>query len=102
MAGNVYYKIPPEWAKKINVTQRAVVHPDGWYMILPPMALKLARSLAPRSDGRERTPEEAVLEIGGVVYNHDELMASQRVEEGYMMNLRSEETPEGVAAEDGI
>lgn len=84
--GNVYYKIPPEWAAKINVTERAVMHPDGWFMILPPMAAKLARALPPDSGGRTLTAEEAVRAVGGVVYGHEELMASQRGEEGYMMN----------------
>lgn len=83
---NRYFKISPEWAQKINVTDVAPKHPDGWYMILPTYAMRIIRHLDPKQSGSPWLVEEAVLAIGGCSYTEREALASQRGEEAYMMN----------------
>lgn len=95
---NRYFKISPEWAQKINVTDTAPRHPDGWYMILPTHAQRIMRHLDPKPDGTPWNVEEAVLAVGGCSYTEAEALASQRGEEAYMMNR----TPDVEQAEEEL
>lgn len=88
---NTYYKIPPEWAEKIGVTDVAIQHPDGWYMILPGMAARLVELAPQPEDAHLMTIEEAVQAVGGVCYTQEQALASQRGEEAYMMPRPSTE-----------
>lgn len=97
---NKYFKISPEWAAKINVTDIAPRHPDGWYLTLPTYARRIISYLDPKADGTPWTIEEAVRAIGGCVYSEYEALASQRGEESYMMN-RTHESEESQEATDG-
>ena len=81
-----YYKIPPEWAKRLNAENYAPEHPDGWRLIMPPLARQLTLMLAPKDSGEPWGIDEAVEAIGGVVYTEQEAMASQRGEGAFMMN----------------
>lgn len=85
---NKYYKISPEWAKKINVTDRAPMHPDGWYLVLPTFALPLKNILPPEEYGEINTLDDAVSAIGGCIYTEAEALASYRGDKDYMMNSR--------------
>lgn len=80
-----YYKISPEVASRLDVKTTAVRHPDGWYLILQPVAARLARMLL-QDEGLHLSAEEAVRHVGGVVYTHAEALCSQRGEPEYMMN----------------
>lgn len=90
---NKYFKISPEWAAKINVTNVAPRHPDGWYLTLPTYAQRIIQHLDPKEDGTPWNVEDAVRAIGGCVYSEYEALASQRGDEEYMMN-RTQTEPE--------
>lgn len=95
-----YYKISPEWAKKLNVTDRAPMHPDGWFLLLPTFALPLMRMLPPDEFPGVETLDDAVAAIGGCIYTEEEAKASWRGVPEFMMNRpevseeESEEVPE--------
>ena len=86
-----YYKISPEWAKKLNVMNVAVKHPDGWYLVLPPYVMPLLEILEKEEKGPFESIEDAVRSIGGCIYTKEEALASQRGEAEYMMNKEEEE-----------
>lgn len=81
-----YYKIHPAWAEKMNVTLKSVRHPDGWWLCLPALLTRLPAVLGERGYDPGMTIEEAVIRIGGCVYNEEEAIASQRGLEGYRMD----------------
>lgn len=87
-----YYKIPPDVAKEHNLTDTSPRHPDGWYLITPPKARIIAQSLPVKDDLSLWGVEEAVLAVGGVIYNSSQAMASARGEKEYMMNVPSATT----------
>ena len=84
-----YYKLPPEWAAKLNLTDTNPRHPDGWYLALPPDVIPLVRMNGTKEDGTWPTPDEAVASIGGCIYDTAAVLASQRGEKEYMMNRAS-------------
>lgn len=97
-----YYKIPPEWAAKLNIATTNPKHPDGWYLALPPDLIPLIRMNGTKDDGTWPTLDEAVAAIGGCIYNTTEALASQRGEKEYMMDVdavKSEESTVNSEAE---
>ena len=92
-----YYKIPPEWAERLKVTHIAVDHPDGWYLCLPAfISSSLRQALYSPEEALTADLDEAVLSIGGVIYNADQAIASQRGEAAYMMNRQQEPETEEI------
>ncbi len=89
-----YYKISPEWAAKLNVTHKAYRHPDGWYMVLPTVANRLARMLSRSSEGAEMTADESITHIGGRVYNQDQVLKSQNGDPDFRMDMNEGKQPE--------
>ena len=81
-----YYKISPEWAKKLKVTDKGVKHPDGWFLLLPTYVMPLPSLLDKDEYGDINGIEEAVRAIGGCVYSKEEAIASQRGDKEYMMD----------------
>lgn len=96
-----YYKIPPEWAKRLNAENYAPEHPDGWRLIMPPLARQLTLILAPKDNGEPWDIDEAVEAIGGVVYTEQEAIASQRGVEAFMMNRNSSPAQSAIYNTDG-
>lgn len=97
-----YYKIPPEWAAKLNITATNPRHPDGWYLAMPPDVIPLITMNGTKDDGTWPTLDEAVAAIGGCIYNTTEALASQRGEKEYMMDVdavKSEESTVNSEAE---
>ncbi len=88
-----YYKLPPEWAAKLNLTDTNPRHPDGWYLALPPDVIPLVRMNGTKEDGTWPTPDEAVASIGGCIYDTAAVLASQRGEKEYMMNPKTGDKP---------
>lgn len=99
-----YYKLPPEWAAKLNIMTTNPRHPDGWYLAMPPDVIPLITMNGTKEDGTWPTLDEAVTAIGGCIYSTTEALASQRGEKEYMMaadaakgeepSVKSEEEPE--------
>lgn len=86
-----YYKISPEWAKKINVTSGSPVHPDGWFLVLPTRMNRLLQYL-PSEGIKADSIDEAVKAIGGCIYTEEEAIRSQEGDKAYMMDGRNEAT----------
>lgn len=80
-----YYKIPPEWAAKLNITATNPRHPDGWYLAMPPDVIPLITMNGTKDDGTYPSADEAVAAIGGCIYDTAAALASQRGEKEYMM-----------------
>lgn len=89
-----YYKISPEWAERLNLTDKFFSHPDGWYLVLPTYLLPLVEILQKEGNDDVTTLDEAVTKIGGCIYNADEAVASQRGVKEYMMNAQEEKKTE--------
>lgn len=98
MAQNKYYKISPEWAEKLRLSEGTPVHPDGWFLILPTHASRLLPLLPVEEYGEITTIDEAVTAIGGCIYTDSEAIASERGVEEYMMN-RQKDRKEEIAEE---
>lgn len=88
-----YYKISPEWARKLNVTNRGNMHPDGWFLILPVRASHLLQVLPPDEYGNLSSLDEAVAAIGGVIYDDREAVLSMQGDPQFMMNRLSGSEP---------
>lgn len=84
-----YYKVNPQWAKRLKVTDYAPMHPDGWYLLLPPFALPLMGMLSPEEYGEITSLDMAIEAIGGCIYNESQALASMRGEADYMMSKNS-------------
>lgn len=89
-----YYKIPPEVAASHYLTDTSPRHPDGWYLITPPKALRIARALPPRADGMLWDIPSAMSEVGAVGYDSSQAMASARGEKEYRMDILPVQQPE--------
>lgn len=89
-----YYKIPPEIAVEHHMADTSPRHPDGWHLITPPKALRIARALPPRPDGTLHDIESAMEAVGAVGYDSIQAMASARGEKEYMMNQQPQEQPQ--------
>lgn len=101
-----YYKIPPEIAAEHHMADTSPRHPDGWHLITPPKALRIARSLPPRPDGAIWDIPSAMEHIGAVGYDSTQAMASARGEKEYMMpqagtSNPDEATPDEATPESG-
>ncbi len=75
-----YYKITPEWAERLNMTESAPRHPDGMYLVLPAVGLQVSERLAAANGGARLSPEEAFNAIGAIGLDTAQALASQRGE----------------------
>lgn len=86
-----YYKIPPEVAESCYLTDTSPRHPDGWYLITLPKALRIAHALPPRPDGMPWDIPTAMSEVGAVGYDSSQAMASARGERAFRMDIPPEQ-----------
>ena len=93
-----YYKLPPEWAKRLPGFETSPEHPDGWYLLIPTKARKLLEMLSVEEYGVLESIDDAVRAIGGCVYTEQEAIQSMKGNPAYMMNVEKEE-PETAIAE---
>lgn len=75
-----YYKISEHWAEKLGEKESAVRHPDGLYLVLPSLGLKIAEVLQAESGGERMMPEDAFNAIGAIGLDMRQALASSRGE----------------------
>ncbi len=75
-----YYKISQKWAEILGVTETAVRHPDGMYLVIPTVGIRIANILAQQEGGYNLLPAEAFDFIGAIGLNVAEAQASARGE----------------------
>lgn len=82
-----YYKVPREWAVRAQVTEFAPRHPDGWHLLIPMYAVQVMNIIQTEHPEKRWTLDEAILFIGGKIYDASQALASQRGEAGYRCDV---------------